>query len=104
MTDETFSLAATSPTRPRTRWAGIVWGAVFVALALAGIALTSHGGAFDDMAGWLLDIQLGAAIGYGLLAVGALVLIVGLVGLLRHAQVALARRTQVSETPEPTRE
>ncbi len=101
MTDEaltpdalTSPLQAPTSQRPRIRWAGIVWGVVFAALALAGMSLTSQPGSLDDFAGRLLTTSVGAVIGYGLLAVGALVLIIGLVGLLRHAQVALARRTE----------
>lgn len=92
--------APASPLRPRTRWAGIVWGAVFAALAFAGISLTSRPASLDDVATGLLTISVGAVVGYALLAVGALVLIIGLVGLLRHAQVALTRRTQAGAAPD----
>jgi hypothetical protein len=84
----------TAPTRPRTRWAAIVWGVVFAALALAGMSLTSNPAALTGFPKWVMEVEVGTLIGYGLLAVGALVLIVGLVGLLRLAQVSLARRAR----------
>jgi hypothetical protein len=74
--------------RPRTRWAAIVWGAVFMALAAAGIGLASAPERLDDVAVWLLQVEPGAAVAYGLLAVGGLVLVIGLAGLLRRAQRA----------------
>ena len=80
--------------RPRTRWAAIVWGLVFAALSLAGMTLTATPGAVSAAAEWVMDIEAGTLVGYGLLAVGALVLVVGLAGLLRLAQVSLAGRAR----------
>ncbi|KZE89221.1 hypothetical protein [Microbacterium sp. TNHR37B] len=80
------------PLQPRTRWAAIVWGIVFGALALGGLALVSDGTRFADVVAWSADLQLATVIGYGLLVVGSLALILGAVGLLRRAQVTLARR------------
>ncbi|MFT3798246.1 hypothetical protein [Microbacterium sp.] len=78
--------------RPRVRWAGIVWGLVFLVLAVVGIRFSTEPGLFDDLAAWLQHVEVGAAVGYGLLAIGALALVTGLVGLLRRAQRALAAR------------
>lgn len=82
----------TGVTRPRTRWAAIVWGLVFAALAVAGIQLVSSPVRFDQMLDWFVALTLPAVIAYALLAVGVLVLVAGLVGLLRRAQVLLASR------------
>lgn len=82
---------ATLP-RPRTRWAAIVWGLVFAAVALAGIWLTSEAARLDAALVWVGGLDAGAAVGYGLLGVGALLLVGGLVGLLRRAQLAASRR------------
>ncbi|MCT9818932.1 hypothetical protein N3K63_01385 [Microbacterium sp. W1N] len=83
---------AVVPLRARTRWAGIVWGLVFVGLAAAGVWLSSAEGRADELAAWIQRLDTATAIGYGLLAVGALVLVTGLVGLLRRAQRAVAAR------------
>lgn len=85
--------AATAPTlRARTRWAGIVWGLVFAAIAWAGIWLASDADRVDELGAWLQSIDTATAVAYGLLGVGALVLVIGLVGLLRRAQRAVAAR------------
>ena len=83
---------ASAGPRPRTRWAGIVWGIALAALASAGIWLASGAGRLDDLSTWVGDLSPAAAVGYGVLAVGALLLITGLVGLLRRAQRALSDR------------
>ncbi len=91
--------SAPSP-RPRTRWAGIVWGLVFAGLAVAGIWLSSANDRLDDLIDGVQDLDLGTTIGYGLLVVGALALITGLVALLRRAQLTLAAR-RASEEAKP---
>jgi len=100
MSDDTLPLASEQPVetgdlqppRPRTRWAGIVWGLAFGAIAAGGIWLSSGLDRLDGLSIWLLDLDPGAAIGYGLLTVGGLLLVGGLVGLLRRAQIAASRR------------
>lgn len=77
---------------PRTRWAGIVWGLVFAGLAIAGVWLTGDADRVDALSEWLQQLDAGTAIAYGLLALGGLVLVLGLTGLLRRAQRALADR------------
>lgn len=77
--------------RARTRWAGIVWGLVLAGLAWAGIWLASAPDRVDELVTWLRGIDTATAVAYGLLALGALVLVTGVVGLLRRAQRALTR-------------
>lgn len=91
-TPVTAATTDAAPQAPRTRWAAIVWGLVFVALAVAGLALTSDRAHFDGLLSWIAGLGAATAIGYGVLTVGILVLIIGVVGLLRHAQKGLARR------------
>ncbi|WEK13645.1 MAG: hypothetical protein P0Y48_00090 [Candidatus Microbacterium phytovorans] len=100
MSDDTLPLASEPPVetgdpqppRPRTRWAGIVWGLAFGAIAAGGIWLSSGLERLDGLSAWLLDLGTGAAIGYGLLTVGGLLLVGGIAGLLRRAQLAASRR------------
>ena len=95
MTTDAPAAAVDSDTpapRPRTRWAGIVWGLAFAAIAVAGIRVTSTPGAVNDVIAWASGISVATAIGYGVLLLGALLLVTGLVGLLRRAQRALAER------------
>lgn len=77
--------------RARTRWAAIVWGLVLAGLAWAGIWLTSVPDRVDELVTWLRGIDTATAVAYGLLALGALVLVTGVVGLLRRAQRAITR-------------
>lgn len=83
---------AERPRTPRTRWAAIVWGLVLGVLALAGVWLTADPERLDAALTWAGELDAGAAVAYGLLAIGALLLIGGLAGLLRRAQVAASRR------------
>jgi len=75
---------------PRTRWAGIVWGLVLGALAAAGIWLAAGEGRIDDLVAWTQTLTSAMVVGYAVLAIGALVLVLGLVGLLRRAQRTVA--------------
>jgi hypothetical protein len=85
-------------TGPRTRWAAIVWGLVFAALAAACIALVSVPGRFADLMVWIGALDVGTAVGYGLLAIGGLVLVIGVIGLLRRAQMKITSRRGNTET------
>lgn len=84
--DRTAGAAIARDPRPRTRWAGIVWGLVFAGLAWAGIWLASGENRVEDIVVWAQDLDPATAIGYGILAVGGLLLVTGVVGLLRRAQ------------------
>lgn len=77
--------------RPRTRWAGVVWGLVFAALAAGGLRLAAGPHAIEEISAWVQQVEPATLIAYGLLAVGGLVLVTGLVGLARRAQKRLAR-------------
>jgi len=83
---------ATPVLRPRTRWAGIVWGLVLAAVAGAGIWLASGDGRIAELAAWVQELSPATAVGYGILIIGGLLLVTGLVGLLRRAQRAVAAR------------
>ena len=76
---------------PRTRWAAIVWGLCFAAIAWFGIWMLSDRERHDSVTDWLASLNPGTITAFALLTLGALVLISGLVGLIRHAQRRLAR-------------
>lgn len=78
--------------RPRTRWAGIVWGLAFALLALAGIWLATGEGRIDDLVTWVRELSPATAVGYGVVVIGSVLLVTGLVGLLRRAQRGSASR------------
>lgn len=78
--------------RPRIRWAGIVWGLVFAAAAAVGAVMTWTPRALEDLATIVPQLTGATLAAATLMTLGALALICGLVGLLRHAQSAAARR------------
>lgn len=73
---------------PRIRWAAVVWGVVLAALAATAVWVVTDSARRDDVAEWLLSLSVAAGIAYAILAVGALVLIAGLVGIARRLQRA----------------
>ncbi len=77
---------------PRTRWAAIIWGALFAAVAIAGIRLLSDERSVGAVADWAMTLTPTTLGALGLLAVGVLVLVSGAVGLVRHLQRRFATR------------
>ncbi|MCR2809013.1 MULTISPECIES: hypothetical protein [unclassified Microbacterium] len=83
---------ATPLARPRIRWAGIVWGTFFAAIAVVMLwTLTDpmRRGAIRD---WILalsptSVTPGTVVGVSLLVLGVLLLVGGRVAVLRRAQV-----------------
>lgn len=78
--------------RPRTRWAAIIWGAVFAAIAAAALWVTVSPDRRTALADWTVSLSPAAIAAYGVLAIGAIALVAGLVGILRRAQRALDAR------------
>src|SRR4051794_30189083 len=72
---------------PRTRWAAIVWGACFAAIAWFGIWMLSSVGRRGDVTDWFASLNPGTITALALLSVGVLVLITGAVGLMRRVQL-----------------
>jgi len=96
--DETLPILVEAPTPaeatstasaplPRTRWAAIVWGVCFAALAWFGIWMLSGDDRRSDVSDWFASLTPGTTTAMVLLAVGVLVLITGLVGLIRRGQL-----------------
>ena len=82
---------AAEPTPPRTRWAAIVWGAFLAALSAIGLWLLIDRDRSDAVADWALSMNPGTITATVLLCIGALVLVGGAVGLIRHAQRRLSQ-------------
>lgn len=77
---------------PRTRWAAIVWGLLFAVIAAGTLAVVLVPERRLDLARWFTTLEP-AAIGlFAALAVGTIVLLASLVGILRRAQRKLAQR------------
>lgn len=77
---------------PRTRWAAIVWGLLLATIAAGTLAVVLVPERRLELARWFTTLEP-AAIGlYAALAVGTIVLLASLVGLLRRAQRKVAQR------------
>lgn len=83
--DDTAATASTLPS-PRTRWAAIVWGVFFVALAWLGLWLLNDADRRDGVTDAIATLIPGTITAISLLSMGVLLLIAGLVGLIRRAQ------------------
>lgn len=81
-------------TPPRTRWAAVIWGLLFAAIAGAGIWLLTDAQRQAGIADWVMELTPSTLGGLAVLVAGVLVLATGAVGLIRHAQ----RRYAASRT------
>jgi len=80
------------PTPPRTRWAAIIWGLVFAAIAVSMIGLLVDDGRSDAVADGILSLTPASITAMVLLALGGIVLICGAIGLIRRVQHHAANR------------
>lgn len=92
MSIDTDITETTAAAPPRTRWAAIIWGTVFAAIAVSMIALLANRSGSDDVGDWILSLTPGAITAMLLLAAGGIVLICGAIGLIRRLQLRGQRR------------
>ena len=83
---------AATPTGPRVRWAGIIWGAVLAGIAASALWLLADPARSAPIREWLLTLSPesfnpGIIVGVVILVVGVLLLIGGAVALLHRAQI-----------------
>lgn len=71
---------------PRTRWAAIVWGLFLAALAAVALWILADGDRRDAVTVWVAGMGTPTAVAVALLAIGVLLLVAGLAGLLRRTQ------------------
>lgn len=81
---------------PRVRWAAIIWGLAMASIAGLALWVTASAERRLAVADWTLNLSPAAAAAYLVLAVGAVALVGGLVGLARRAQRGLERRSTAS--------
>lgn len=83
---------------PRTRWAAIIWGAALAAIAGFALWITMSPARRTAFAEWMVGLSPAAAAAYLVLAIGAVVLVAGVVGITRRAQRGLEHRRAASAT------
>jgi hypothetical protein len=76
------------PTAPRPiiRWGGVVWGALFAAFGAAVLWMLATPGARDGVIQWTRSLGPWGAGIIGLIALGALILVLGIVSAANKAQ------------------
>jgi hypothetical protein len=95
-----------STTPPRTRWAAIIWGLLFAAIATTALWMIADDDRRDAVADGLVALTPTTIVTILLLTVGVLLLVGGAAGLIRRAQRKLAATAPVPapEVPEPLAE
>lgn len=76
---------AAAPAGPVIRWAAVVWGLAFAAVAAVLLVVVTDIGRRQDLSSWLETLSPGTFALYAVLLVGALLLVAGLAGILRRA-------------------
>jgi hypothetical protein len=91
---------------PRTRWAAIVWGLLFAAIAATALWMIADDARRDGVADALVALTPITIVTILLLTVGVLLLVGGAAGLIRRAQRKLATTasTPQHEVPDPLAE
>lgn len=107
--DATASAGAPTPTgspavRPRLRWAAIIWGAALAAIAGFALWITVSPDRRTGLADWTTTLTPAAAAAYILLAIGAVALVGGLVGIVRRLQRGIERRVEVLDSTDDERQ
>ena len=77
--------AASVPAGPVIRWAAIVWGLAFAAMASVLLVIVTDIERRQDFSSWLETLTPGTFALYAVLALGGLLLVAGLAGILRRA-------------------
>jgi predicted phage tail protein len=83
-------------TAPRTRWAAIIWGTVFAAIAAGALWMLADADRRDLLADGIGTLTPASILTVVLLSAGALLLVGGVAGLVRRAQ------RRLSAPPAPT--
>ncbi|WP_435747042.1 hypothetical protein [Microbacterium sp. PMB16] len=89
---------------PRTRWAGIIWGALFAAVAASGFWLLVDGDRRSTATDWVLTLTPSMILTLAILTAGVLVLFAGAVGLLRRGQRRMAAHAAQRRASAPASE
>lgn len=78
--------ADTGVEAPRTRWAAVVWGLFFAAVAIAGLWLLSEPLRPSHAVEWAATLDAATGVAILILGLGVILLVAGAAGLLRRTQ------------------
>lgn len=82
--------AGHAPAGPRIRWAGIAWGTIFCAIGLTTMLIAGSPARRDGFGDWIGQLGVGGIVLVGVLALGILILILGILAVIRRAQTPRA--------------
>ncbi|GAA2955777.1 hypothetical protein [Microbacterium schleiferi] len=71
---------------PRTRWAAVVWGLFFAAVAIGGLWILSEPSRPSDAVEWAVTLDAATGVAILILGLGVILLVAGAAGLLRRTQ------------------
>jgi hypothetical protein len=94
--DRSQAAASVALSRPRVRWAGIVWGLVLAAIAAGAVWFLTDPARQTALASWLVSLSPATTIAIGVLVLGVFALITGVVGIARRAQRGIEQRRTAS--------
>ncbi|MDQ1598271.1 MAG: hypothetical protein QOI70_1695 [Microbacteriaceae bacterium] len=83
--------------RPRVRWGAIAWGVIASAIVVATLSLAGSPTRRDSFAGWLFALSPGAIIVLVAIAIGAILLLLGILAALRKTD---SRPPATDRTPK----
>lgn len=78
--------AETGVEAPRTRWAAVVWGLFFAAVAIGGLWILSEPSRPSDAVEWAVTLDAATGVAILILGLGVILLVAGAAGLLRRTQ------------------
>ena len=78
--------ADVSTPRPHVRWSTLVWGVIVIAAAAGTLSIVGSPAARDGFGGWVTGLGVGGWIVVGVVALGALILLQGVLALLKLTQ------------------
>lgn len=78
--------AETGVEAPRTRWAAVVWGLFFAAIAIGGLWLLSEPSRPSAAVEWAATLDAATGVAILILGLGVILLVGGVAGLLRREQ------------------
>jgi hypothetical protein len=90
--DRPEAAASVVLSRPRVRWAGIVWGLVLAAIAAGAVWFLTDPARQAALASWTVSLSPATAIAVAVLVLGVFALITGVVGIARRAQRGIEQR------------
>ncbi|WP_040165920.1 hypothetical protein [Microbacterium gorillae] len=93
--DETVAAEADPIPRPRTRWAGIIWGFILLAISVLGVLAVVQDGVRATIENLWFSLTPVSSAAYLAIALGGIAVVCAAVGLIGRAQRGAAQRSRL---------